>query len=44
LGTFLVITAVVVADRLELSPELAFPFFGGLDLSALGSQASFLFG
>jgi hypothetical protein len=42
--TFIVVTAVVVADRLKLSPKLTFPFFGGLDLSALGSKTSFFFG
>jgi hypothetical protein len=44
-GTFIIITAVVVvANGLKLSSELTFPFFGGLDLSALGSKTSFLFG
>ena len=40
--TFVVIAAVVVADRLKLSSQLALSFLGSLDLSTLGGKSGLL--
>jgi hypothetical protein len=40
--TFVIIAAVVVADRLKLSSQLALSLFGSLDLSTLGGKSSLL--
>jgi hypothetical protein len=39
-GTIVIITAVIVADGLELSPELTLLFFSSLDLGALSGKSS----